>query len=100
MKPAILAPLRHRPFRLLFGGQVVSDLGDWLDFLALIALIVYRWDLGPSALAALAVHERPLTDRRLLLPFVELDGDPLLECVGCGGPDLIVGSCSDRLTPR
>lgn len=55
MKPAILAPLRHRPFRLLFGGQVVSDLGDWLDFLALIALIVYRWDLGPSALAALAV---------------------------------------------
>ena len=55
MKPAILAPLRHRTFRLLFGGQVVSDLGDWLDFLALIALIVYRWDLGPSALAALAV---------------------------------------------
>ncbi len=55
MKPAILAPLRHRTFRLLFGGQVVSDLGDWLDFLALIALIVSRWDLGPSALAALAV---------------------------------------------
>ena len=55
MKPAILAPLGHRPFRLLFGGQVVSDLGDWLDFLALIALIVYRWNLGPSALAALSV---------------------------------------------
>jgi predicted MFS family arabinose efflux permease len=47
--------LRHRTFRLLFGGQVVSDLGDWLDFLALIALIVYRWGLGPSALAALSV---------------------------------------------
>lgn len=55
MKPALLAPLRHRTFRLLFGGQVVSDLGDWLDFLALIALIVYQWDLGPSALAALSV---------------------------------------------
>ena len=55
MKAALLAPLRHRAFRLLFGGQVVSDLGDWLDFLALIALIVYRWDLGPSALAALSV---------------------------------------------
>jgi MFS family permease len=40
---------------LLFGGQVVSDLGDWLDFLALITLIVYRWNLGPSALAALSV---------------------------------------------
>ena len=55
MKPALLAPLRHRGFRLLFAGQVVSDLGDWLDFLALIALIVSRWDLGPSALAALSV---------------------------------------------
>ena len=55
MKPAFLAPLWHRPFRLLFGGQLVSDLGDWLDFLALIALIVYRWGLGPSAVAALAV---------------------------------------------
>ncbi len=55
MKPALLAPFRHRAFRLLFGGQVVSDLGDWLDFLALIALIVYRWGLGPSALAALSV---------------------------------------------
>lgn len=54
MKPALLAPLRHRGFRLLFGGQLVSDLGDWLDFLALIALIVYRWNLGPSALAALS----------------------------------------------
>ena len=55
MKPALLAPLRHRTFRLLFGGQVVSDLGDWLDFLALITLIIYRWDLGPSALAALSI---------------------------------------------
>lgn len=55
MRPALLAPLRHRPFRLLFGGQLVSDLGDWLDFLALIALIVYQWELGPSALAALSI---------------------------------------------
>ncbi|HEV7666680.1 MAG TPA: MFS transporter [Chloroflexota bacterium] len=54
---AILAPLRHRPFRVLFAGQLVSDLGDWLDFLALVALIVYRWDLGPTALAALAIAE-------------------------------------------
>ncbi len=55
MKPVLLAPLRHRAFRLLFGGQLVSDLGDWLDFLALIALIVSGWKLGPSALAALSV---------------------------------------------
>ncbi len=55
VKPVLLAPFRHRPFRLLFGGQLISDLGDWLDFLALIALIVSSWDLGPSALAALSV---------------------------------------------
>jgi MFS family permease len=55
VKPAFLAPFGHRDFRLLFGGQVVSDLGDWLDFLALVALIVYHWGLGPSALAALSV---------------------------------------------
>jgi MFS family permease len=52
---AILIPLRHVAFRYLFIGQVISDLGDWLDFLALVALIVYRWDLGATALAALAV---------------------------------------------
>ncbi len=39
----------------MWSGQVVSDLGDWLDFLALIALIVYRWELGATALAALSV---------------------------------------------
>ena len=55
MTPEILAPLRHRSFRLLFGGQIVSDLGDWLDFLALIALIAYRWNMGSGALAALSV---------------------------------------------
>ena len=43
MKAARLAPLRHRTFRLLFGGQLISDLGDWLDFLALIALISAWW---------------------------------------------------------
>lgn len=55
MKLALVAPLRHRNFRLLFAGQLVSDLGDWLDFLALISLIVYRWGLGPGALAALSI---------------------------------------------
>jgi len=29
---------------LLWSGQIISDLGDWLDFLALIALI---WVVRP-----------------------------------------------------
>lgn len=55
MRVAALTPLRHPQFRLLFAGQVVSDLGDWLDLLALMSLLVYRWQLGPSALAALTI---------------------------------------------
>src|SRR5579859_560578 len=57
----ILHPLRHRPFRLLFAGQAVSDLGDWLDLLALLFLIAFRWRLGPAALSALVLAQ--------LLPF-------------------------------
>jgi MFS family permease len=49
------APLRLREYRLLFSGQVVSNLGDWLDFIALAVLIAYVWHLGASALAALSI---------------------------------------------
>lgn len=49
------APLRLREYRLLFSGQCVSNLGDWLDFIALAVLIAYVWEMGPSALAALSV---------------------------------------------
>ncbi len=49
------APLRLREYRLLFSGQCVSNLGDWLDFIALAVLIAYVWDMGPAALAALSV---------------------------------------------
>jgi MFS family permease len=51
----VIAPLRHRTFRLLFSGQLVSNLGDWLDYLALVVLIAYTWHRGPGSLAALAV---------------------------------------------
>ena len=54
-KITLLVPLRNRNFRYLVAGEIVSDLGDWLDFLAIIALIVYRWGLGPTALAAFSV---------------------------------------------
>jgi predicted MFS family arabinose efflux permease len=49
------APLRLREYRLLFSGQCVSNLGDWLDFIALAVLIAYVWEMGPSALAALSI---------------------------------------------
>ncbi|MEW1718235.1 MFS transporter [Streptomyces sp. NPDC093109] len=49
------APLRHRPFRLLFAGNAVSGIGDWMDYLALVVLIAYTWQQGPGGLAALSV---------------------------------------------
>ncbi|GAB2576081.1 hypothetical protein GCM10027168_06330 [Streptomyces capparidis] len=49
------APLRHRRFRLLYGGTAVSAIGDWMDYLALIVLISFRWGGGPGDLAALAL---------------------------------------------
>lgn len=51
-KVALIAPLAHRPFRALLAGKVVSNLGDWLDILALLTLILYRWNLGPLAWGA------------------------------------------------
>jgi len=47
--------LKQRAFRMLFCGQAVSNVGDWLDFLALNVLVAYRWELGAAALASLAI---------------------------------------------
>ncbi len=47
--PIFLSPLRHRPFRLLFLGQVISNVGDWLNLLALSSLVLYRWNLDAGA---------------------------------------------------
>ena len=51
----ITGPLRLRNFRLLFSAQLASNLGDWIDFLALAVLIAYVWHKGPGSLAALAI---------------------------------------------
>jgi MFS family permease len=49
---ALLTALRHGHFRQLFVGQVVSTLGDWLNLLALLSLLLYEWDLGAFAWGA------------------------------------------------
>ncbi|QKI81709.1 MFS transporter [Kroppenstedtia eburnea] len=55
MKKTMFAPLRQRNYGKIFLAQVLSDLGNWLDFIALNTLIVYVWDLGPEAVAALVI---------------------------------------------
>ncbi|MFC4077982.1 MFS transporter [Salinithrix halophila] len=52
---SVFAPLGIRSYRRLFTAQLFSDLGNWFDFIAIEALIVYHWGLGAGALAAFAI---------------------------------------------
>ncbi|WP_144463622.1 MFS transporter [Siminovitchia fortis] len=55
MKAGILKPLTFRPFRSLFGAQVFSDLGNWLDLIALQVIVAYHWGLDETAIAAVII---------------------------------------------
>lgn len=48
--------------RRLLLASLPADFADWLDYVAIIAVIVYTWGLGPLALAALSIT--------LTLPYV------------------------------
>lgn len=52
---SLLNPLKQHSFRLVFTGQVFSDFGNWVYFTALTVLIVYDWNLGAGAMAALTI---------------------------------------------
>lgn len=47
-------PLRIQGFRRLLCGQALSDLANWLDFIALSTLIIYTWGYDSKAIAALS----------------------------------------------
>ncbi|MET3321071.1 UNVERIFIED_ORG: MFS family permease [Peribacillus simplex] len=55
MKAGIFEPLKFRPFRLLFGAQLFSDLGNWLDFIALQVIVAFHWGLDETAIAAVII---------------------------------------------
>ncbi|MEN8699248.1 MFS transporter [Bacillus infantis] len=55
MKNGIFSPLKDKAFRSLFGAQIFSDLGNWLDLVALQVIVVYYWGLGESAIAAVII---------------------------------------------
>ena len=48
------ALLRLRPARLLALASAPADLADWLDYTAIIALLVFTYDAGPWAMAFFA----------------------------------------------
>jgi predicted MFS family arabinose efflux permease len=45
------AILKVPALRQLLAASVPADLADWLDYVAIIALVVYGWQQGPFALA-------------------------------------------------
>ncbi len=53
----ILSALQSPQYRRIFAGQLVSQLGDWLDFVGLLTLVAYVWKGGPAGLAAVAVTQ-------------------------------------------
>ncbi|SIO90370.1 MFS transporter [Nocardiopsis sp. JB363] len=74
----LLAPLRLPRFRRLYTAQIVANVGDGLDYLAIITLVVFLWDRGAGSLSALALA--------LALPLV------------IGAP--FFGAVADRFEPR
>ncbi|WP_059169966.1 MFS transporter [Bacillus sp. FJAT-27445] len=55
MKDNMFAALRNRSFRSLFTAQVFSDLGNWLDFIAIQVVVAYHWGLGEAAIASVII---------------------------------------------
>src|SRR5262245_27695611 len=75
---ATFAPLASATFRRLFASQVISGLGDWLDYIALLTLVAFVWHSGAFGLAAVTIA--------MLIPWVVVA--PLS------------GVWADRLPPR
>ncbi|MBS8264219.1 MFS transporter [Mesobacillus boroniphilus] len=55
MKTGMFKPLRNKAYRSLFGAQVFSDLGNWLDFIAIQVIVAYHWGLGEAAIASVII---------------------------------------------
>ncbi|WP_313801410.1 MFS transporter [Cytobacillus sp.] len=55
MKAGIFKPLKVRSYRSLFGAQVFSDLGNWLDFVAIQVIVAYSWGLDAAAIASVII---------------------------------------------
>lgn len=55
MRASMFKPLNIRSYRSLFGAQVFSDIGNWLDFVALQVLVAYHWGLDETAIASVII---------------------------------------------
>jgi MFS family permease len=51
----MLKVLQIKKFKYFFFSQLISDIGNWLDFTALFIIMAYKWNLGADYLAIYAV---------------------------------------------
>ncbi len=42
---------RNKPYLYLIASQIVSNLGDWLDMLALMSLVAFKWNASPMEMS-------------------------------------------------
>lgn len=47
--------LKNKPYLFLISSQIVSSLGDWLDMLALMALVALKWDATPLEMTGVGI---------------------------------------------
>ncbi|MET9613708.1 MFS transporter [Kitasatospora indigofera] len=83
-RSGFLSALNHRQYRLLFGGQLLSSFGDWIDFVALISLVAYQWEAGAGGLAV--VSAAAAVPWMLVAPFAGVWADRLPQkqvMIGC-----------------
>lgn len=45
--------LHNKPYIYLISSQIISSLGDWLDLLALLALVALKWEASPMQMTYL-----------------------------------------------
>lgn len=55
MNSGMFKPLRNKSYRSLFGAQIFSDLGNWLDLVAIQVIVAYHWGLGEAAIASVII---------------------------------------------
>ncbi len=82
----ILSALQAPQYRRIFAGQVVSQLGDWLDYVGLLTLVAYVWKGGPAGLAAVAITQAIVY--LLVGPFTGVLADRLPPRLSLVGSDL------------
>jgi MFS family permease len=85
--PKVLSALESPRYRRIFAGQLVSQLGDWLDFVGLLTLVAYIWKGGAAGLAGVTIGQALVY--LFVAPFTGVLADRLPRRLSLVGSDLL-----------